>query len=218
MPSQTQKRRPRVDRRTRSARAEQRDTRGELLRAALDVFAERGYRDASVDEIAARAGYSKGAFYWHFATKDDLFFDLLDEAVDRPWRQTIELLGSAEPDRDMGVEATRRFAELLRGQRKLLVVEHEYWAYALRDPRLKRRYAKRQNALRAALATAIRARLDHLGAPATEAEAEAFATAFIALARGLAEERLINEAAVPPNLLGDTFALVYAGHAAARSR
>ena len=178
------------------------------------MFAERGYRDASVDEIAARAGYSKGAFYWHFATKDDLFFELLDEAVDRPWRETIELLGSAERDRSMDVEASRRFEELLRGQRQLLVVEHEYWAHALRDSRLKRRYAKRQNALRAALATAIRARLDHLGSPATEAEAEAFATAFIALARGLAEERLINEGAVPPNLLGNTFALVYAGHAA----
>jgi len=64
----------RLDRRTRRARAEQRDGREALLRAAVEVLSERGYRDASVYEIAARAGYSKGAFYWHFPSKDDLFF------------------------------------------------------------------------------------------------------------------------------------------------
>ena len=70
--------RTRVDRRSRSARAERRDARQELLRAAADVFAERGFRDASIDEVAERAGYSKGAVYWHFESKDDLFFTLVE--------------------------------------------------------------------------------------------------------------------------------------------
>ncbi|MEA2349239.1 MAG: hypothetical protein QOG86_180, partial [Thermoleophilaceae bacterium] len=77
--------RPRVDRRTRSARAQKRDARADLLDAALAVVAKRGYRDSSVDEIAERAGYSKGAVYWHFDGKDDLFLALLEERVDRPW-------------------------------------------------------------------------------------------------------------------------------------
>ena len=55
----------RLDGRTRAARAQGRQARDELLAAALRVFARRGYRQARVDEIAAAAGYSKGALYWH---------------------------------------------------------------------------------------------------------------------------------------------------------
>ena len=78
MPTVTRSRPRRLDRRTRAARAEQRDGRAALLEAALEVFADRGYRDASVDEIAERAGYSKGAIYFHFSGKEDLFFALLE--------------------------------------------------------------------------------------------------------------------------------------------
>src|SRR3954468_2696393 len=105
--------------RTRSARSEGRDTRNEMLESALAVFAERGYRDASVNEIAERAGYSKGALYWHFSSKDDLFFALLEERIIQSWREGIELLESATPERDMALEASQRFVELLRGQREL---------------------------------------------------------------------------------------------------
>src|SRR3954447_3687920 len=110
----------RVDRRTRSARAEGRDARTALLEAALAVFAERGYRDASVDEVAERAGYSKGAVYWHFSSKDDLFFALWEEHVDRPGNETIKLRESAASDHDMPPEATRRFAEVIQVERELL--------------------------------------------------------------------------------------------------
>src|SRR3954449_4193797 len=113
MPAATKKKRARVDRRTRSARAERRDAREALLEAALQVFAERGYRDSSVDDIAERAGYSKGAMYWHFSSKDDLFFALIEERIERPWREGIALLGSASPEHDMAPEASRRFGEML---------------------------------------------------------------------------------------------------------
>src|SRR5436190_19686677 len=85
----------RLDRRTRAARAEGRETRDELLTAALRVFARRGYREAGVDEIAAEAGYSKGALYWHFSGKDELLMTLLEERVDAPMRDSIALLASA---------------------------------------------------------------------------------------------------------------------------
>jgi AcrR family transcriptional regulator len=64
-------------------------SRQELLRAAADVFAERGFRDAKIDEVAERAGYSKGALYWHFTSKDDVFFALVEEHVDRPMREMV---------------------------------------------------------------------------------------------------------------------------------
>jgi AcrR family transcriptional regulator len=211
MPIATRRRQARVDRRTRSARAEGRDGREALLEAALRVFAERGYRDSSVDEIADRAGYSKGALYWHFSSKDDLFFALLEERIDRPWRESIELLESAPPEHDMAPEASRRFAEILRGQREMLLLDHEYWSQAVRDPKLRARYARRQAKLRAALAKAITARLEHLGAGSVDAVAEDLATVFMSLTSGLGQEKLVEPGAVPEHLLGNTFALIYAG-------
>src|SRR5258705_5558234 len=100
----------RLDRRTSAARAEGREARDELLAAALRVFAQRGYREAGVDEIAAEAGYSKGALYWHFSSKEDLLMALLEERIDAPMRDRVALLASAPPERDMSVEATREFA------------------------------------------------------------------------------------------------------------
>src|SRR5947209_16881972 len=108
---------PRLDQRTRAARERGREARDELLDAALRVFARRGYRRASVDEIAAEAGYSKGALYWHFPGKHELFIALIDERIDAPTRELVDLLGSAPPDRDMSVEATRELARQLGEQR-----------------------------------------------------------------------------------------------------
>jgi AcrR family transcriptional regulator len=213
MATATKTRRRRLDRRTRGARAEGRDGREALLDAAVEVFARRGYRDSSVDEIADRAGYSKGAVYWHFQGKDDLFFALLEERVDRPVRQRIELLESAPPERDMSVEASQALVEALRDRRELLLLDHEYWSQAVRDPKLRARYARRQADLRATLGKALAARLEHLGAPPMPAP-EDMAAVFLALASGLAQEQLVDPGAVPDDLFGETLALVYAGHVA----
>jgi AcrR family transcriptional regulator len=209
--------RRRLDRRTRTARAEGRDGRAALLEAAMEVFARRGYRDASVDEIAERAGYSKGAIYFHFSGKDDLFFALLEERIDRPMREAIKLLESAPPEDDMAAEANRQFGELVSGQRELLLLDHEYRSQAIRDSRLRARYVSREAKLRAALAKGLQARLKHLGAPPAVAP-EQLATALLSLAFGLAQEKLIEPDAVPDELLGDVFALIYAGHVARAQR
>jgi AcrR family transcriptional regulator len=213
MATATQNRQRRLDRRTRTARAERRDGRAALLEAAAKVFAQRGYGDASVDEIADRAGYSKGAIYFHFSGKDDLFFALLEERIDRPMREAIRLLEFAPPGDDMAAEANRRFVELVHGQRELVLLDQEYRSQALRDSRLRARYVRREAKLRAALAKGLQARLEHLGAPPMAAP-EHVATALLSLVFGLAQEWLIEPDAVPDELLGDMFALIYAGHVA----
>src|SRR5215210_7779616 len=121
--AQSLKRAARVDRRTRAARAEGREARGELLAAALQVFARRGYRQAGVDEIAAAAGYSKGALYWHFSGKEELLLALLDERIDAPTREMVTLLASAPPEQDMSEEASREFARRLTEQRDAVLLE-----------------------------------------------------------------------------------------------
>jgi AcrR family transcriptional regulator len=52
-------------------------TRERLLEAASAIFTKKGYANASVEDIAAAAGYTRGAFYSNFASKTELFFDLL---------------------------------------------------------------------------------------------------------------------------------------------
>ena len=56
-------------------------TRALLVDAALRVFAEHGYEEATVEDIAAAAGYSKGAYYFHFASKEDIFLELLEQWI-----------------------------------------------------------------------------------------------------------------------------------------
>ena len=208
----------RLDRRTRSARAERRDARAALLRAAAAVFAERGFQDASVEDIAHRAGYSKGAIYWHFESKDDLFFALLEERLERPTWEMIGLLESAPPEQDMGPEASRRFVELLESERELLLLQHEYWSQAVRDSKLRARYASRRAKLRAALGRALSTRLEHLGAPPGALAGETMATVIMGLSAGLAQESLIDPGAVPDGLLGDTIVLLYFGVVARAER
>ena len=201
----------RLDQRTRAARAQGREPRDELLSAALRVFARRGYRHAGVDEIAAEAGYSKGALYWHFSGKEELLVALLEERIDAPMREMVALLGSAPPDRDMSVEATEEFARQLSEQREAVLLDREYWSLAIRDHELRARYAERQDELRRAMAGALEARARHLGTPDLPMPAEEVARIVMSIIGGLAVEELIAPGSVRPELLGEALAVVYAG-------
>ncbi len=201
----------RRDQRTREARAEGRAAREELLAAALRVFARRGYREAGVDEIAAEAGYSKGALYWHFSGKEELLTALLEERVDAPMRDRVALLASGPPEQDMAVEATREFARQLGGQREALVLEREYWTLAIRDAELRTRYAERQTELRQAMAAALEARVRHLGTPDLPIPAADLARIVMSIIGGLTVDELVEPGSVRPELLGEAFAILYAG-------
>ena len=58
------------------------ETRQKLLDSAFSVFATHGYERATVDEIVRDAGFSKGAFYVHFESKDDLFWAMLEGRIE----------------------------------------------------------------------------------------------------------------------------------------
>ena len=58
-------------------------TRDRILEAAEAVFADNGYHDAIVDEIGRRTSLSKGGLYFHFPSKEGLFFAVLDRLADR---------------------------------------------------------------------------------------------------------------------------------------
>jgi AcrR family transcriptional regulator len=163
-----------------------------------------------MEQIAAEAGYSKGALYWHFSGKEELLVALLEERIDAPMRDKFALLASAPPERDMAVEASRTFARTLREERETLLLEREYSSLAVRDPELRDRYRERQGELRDALAAGLAARGRHLGTPLTM-PAEDLARIVMSIIGGLEFDELIEPGTVPPDLLGEALAIVYAG-------
>lgn len=68
----------------------------EIVQAALAVFAEKGFAAAKLDEIAVRAGVSKGALYLYFETKEDLFRAVVEQAI-APDMRTIRAMVAAHP-------------------------------------------------------------------------------------------------------------------------
>jgi len=84
----------------RLTRAEQQArTRERLLAAAADAFAEHGFDGASIDDITARAGFSRGAFYSNFADKSDLLVQLCEAQIDRFARSELPaILATPEPE------------------------------------------------------------------------------------------------------------------------
>ena len=84
---------------TRMTRSEsQARTRKALVRAAGEVFVERGFQRASVEAIAERAGFTRGAFYSNFASKEEVFAELLQSTVYAAYQaMEEEQLGSVAP-------------------------------------------------------------------------------------------------------------------------
>jgi AcrR family transcriptional regulator len=186
------------------------DSRTLLLDAAASVFAAKGYRAATVADVAAAAGLSKGTFYWNFKTKEDLFQTLLEERIDRPARALMEITRTAPADRPTSSDVSAGLGRLITGERETLMLLQEYWAAATRDERLAGRYRRRQGALREALAETLEARHRTTGVP-LEFPARDLATAIIALAEGLGFEAIVDPDAVDPGLFGEILSLVYDG-------
>ncbi|MFZ3005475.1 MAG: TetR/AcrR family transcriptional regulator [Phenylobacterium sp.] len=72
------------------------DRPDEIVAAAFEVFAEKGFAAARLDDIAARAGVSKGAIYLYFATKEDIFQAVVEQSV-APNLHNLAALAAANP-------------------------------------------------------------------------------------------------------------------------
>ncbi|WP_164689443.1 TetR/AcrR family transcriptional regulator [Herpetosiphon llansteffanensis] len=84
----------------RSLRERQREERAALiLEVAQQLFSEKGYVEASIDEIAARAGIAKGTVYLHFASKEELVVALFEQQFNQFLRQIEQTLAEALPVR-----------------------------------------------------------------------------------------------------------------------
>ncbi|MCR5413954.1 MAG: TetR family transcriptional regulator [Kiritimatiellae bacterium] len=80
----------------RKTKIEAEKTRERILSSALTLFVKKGYERTTFNDIAARLKMTKGAVYWHFASKDALFVSLVREMLDKFSRQTHELMPKEE--------------------------------------------------------------------------------------------------------------------------
>ncbi len=150
------------------------------------MVAKRGFHAASVDEIAKRAGFSIGALYWNFASKDELFLAVFDEHVHWFKGQLEEALASADADAGAS-EWIERIVQ--RPQQFLIFIE--FWAYAVRKPKVRAALAERMREMRESAAAALTQRAHAAGAQPPVAP-ELAALLGLAIGRGVALEKLAD--------------------------
>ncbi len=109
------------------------ETRARILDAALKLFAQSGYEAASVDDICAAAGVSKGAFYHHFPTKQATFLHLLNTWLESLDVQFAEARQGAEDASQVFMNMTRAVPGIFRDADRRLPMFLEFWAQASRD-------------------------------------------------------------------------------------
>ncbi|MBW8487413.1 TetR/AcrR family transcriptional regulator [Actinomadura parmotrematis] len=196
---------------SRQERREQ--TRRALLAAAERLWAERGIHGASLDDIAASAGLTKGAVYSNFAGKTDLLLALLERyTADRAGGEPCaELCDTARPLEERVRRASRAYEQRVEGDRArllhLLLVE--FWLFGMRDYaagwRIADWYAERRTHLAAHVPGPDG---DAAGAPAggdgagdgAEVSAEDRAALAMAVDFGLTFQYLLDPARVSPAL------------------
>lgn len=134
---------------TERTEARRRETREQIVRAAHDLIARGGYRDASIAAVATRAGVATGTVYRHFHSKSELFAEVFRNASQREVDATAEASRAAGPDASTadrvaaGVETFTRRA--LRGRRLAWALLAEPVDPAVESERLEYRRAYAAN-------------------------------------------------------------------------
>ena len=97
-----------------SRKEKQAQTRACLMHSAATVFARRGLQQASIEEVAEDAGFTKGAFYANFKSKEELFLAMLDERFGKRLEEIERVLESGAPVEDQARQAGADFSEFLK--------------------------------------------------------------------------------------------------------
>jgi AcrR family transcriptional regulator len=190
--------------RRRSRRDERKEeTRAELIAAAAHVFARRGFHGSSLEEIARQAGYTTGAIYWHFTSKEDLFLAVYETYTTTRVREWEEIKRGVDAG---DLPATRAWADQwmrrLHDDPEFLILAVEFLVHAWRNPPLRDAFANRVAAGRLALARILEDEAAR-GAFELPMAAEDLATVLRELGSGLGLAKLIDPDGIPDSLFGD---------------
>ncbi|MCG3751964.1 TetR/AcrR family transcriptional regulator [Amycolatopsis sp. Poz14] len=175
-----------------------------LLDAALEVFADRGFRGTSIEEVCERAGLTRGAFYSNYRTKEELFFALFDRhaqrVLDRLADAVDAMRGSVEPL----AELISRTSAVDHAEHRWYLLSTEFTLHAIRNPDAARRLAEHDRRLRAEVVRLFETLFDQLGRRPT-VDLDSLARFTTALHEGALAQSLVE----PDQLAPDELARAY---------
>ena len=190
----------------------QEHTRRCLLDAAGRVFARRGLAQASVDEVAADAGFTKGAVYANFGSKDELFLEMLDAMFALRLEEMDRALSTDEPPEAQARVAARDFIDHLAMDPEWGRLFFEAGLQASRDEAFRVKLVSRYAAMRERMAEVLRRRAE-AGGFDPGVPFDQLATMVFAMANGVSFERLVEPEAVPDDLFSTMLELFTLGAA-----
>jgi AcrR family transcriptional regulator len=186
----------------RFTRAERRErTREDLTAAAESLFTARGFHATTVDEVAFEAGYTKGAVYSNFASKEDLFFAVYERRAETARAEAERVIWEAG---DPAAGLRRLAADLARRRDGneddgWLAVFFEFWAYVVRNPELRMRFVEIHERFQEPFVAAFERFAEERGIE-LPVGAKQLAVAGNAMQIGLALERLVRPEVVDTTL------------------
>jgi AcrR family transcriptional regulator len=165
-------------------------TRRKLLTAAETIFARDGFEAARLEDIAAGAGYTRGAFYANFESKEDIFFALLEEWVHKRIDSVTAVLRKHKKPAGKLAALREHYAELAK-DRHLVLISLEFKLFALRHPEAHARLRNCHRRIRATWGDLISELLLALGRDLPVSNSGASAC-LGALSNGLLLEHLVD--------------------------
>ena len=165
----------------------------------MTTFASEGFAGATIDMIAEAAGFTKGAVYSNFGSKDDLFFALLDTQVRTRGAQITKLaeqIGASEGPESAAAAVGTALMQVIHENTDYQLLFIEYWLRAARNPQIRARFVKHRRAL------VEQTTIDPAVLAWTGLSPEALVTLLVALNHGFAIEEIVAPGTVPPYLLG----------------
>jgi AcrR family transcriptional regulator len=182
-------------------------TREQLIDAAAAVFAQRGFEAATLDEVAAAAGYTKGAVYSNFASKTDLLIALIERRIEMQadqYAQRFEGLDLETATRALDVHSDQPLPE-----REWLILAVEFWLHAMRDERTRLLIADQYEHARSVVAGVL-VKMGY-GAEGREAPFEPREMAIVieALGTGLSIQAALDPEHVRMGLVGEVLVKLF---------
>lgn len=185
-------------------------TRQHLLDAAAIVFTRNGFHGSTLDEVATTAGFTKGAVYSNFKSKDELFLALLDERVERRFAVATEVFESSSHDSEVQFPVVR---ELLHSNRffwddSWTTLYLEFVVYSRRNPEAAAKLAASARRTRALVTEMVETEYANVGSTSKYPTAH-LAEISLALFSGLGIDRLVDPDSVTEETLDTVLTYLY---------
>jgi AcrR family transcriptional regulator len=197
-------------------RARTEATRRKLLAAAEAIFARDGFEAARLEDIAASAGYTRGAFYANFDGKEDIFFALLENWVGERILEVNALLQKHESPRER-LEALRDHYAQFANKRRLSLLTLEFKLFAIRHPKAQARWRARNRRVRKCGVEILNRAADAVGCK-VPVSGSAAATALGAFSHAILLEHLVDPSAVTTEEIRRLLTLLFDAILSPRSR